>query len=360
MMFIQKNKRLGFTLVELLVVIAIIGMLIALLLPAVQAAREAARRMQCSNHLKQVGLAVHNFHDAKNGVPPICLGTERASIFFLLFPYIEQTALYDTMVATAKPLPWNSNWNDAWFRTGRTGDGDTVMWWRDGLTEDQRQGFGSVNIYSCPSRRAPQIADAPTYNLPGPLADYAVIIRYRYNSEDNLNWQRWSEFFASGHNQGRQFGPFRYCKRSGGVIANWLPRDNFSWWSDGTSNQLIFGEKHIPMGNLGICENSQRSWDCTYTHASGDERSARTFNIGRPIHPASAEGSPEPMTRNANDFVDVESPRANNLYSFGGPHSGVCQYLIGDGAVRPVSVSTSRDVMVALADVSDGISVALP
>lgn len=92
----------GFTLVELLVVIAIIGILIALLLPAVQAAREAARRMQCSNNCKQLGLALHNFHDAYNRFPafyndPVNLGRNavRGSWLLPLMPFIEQAALYE-------------------------------------------------------------------------------------------------------------------------------------------------------------------------------------------------------------------------------------------------------------------------
>ncbi len=102
------NKRHGFTLVELLVVIAIIGILVALLLPAVQAAREAARRMSCTNNLKQLGLSLHNYHDTFKVFPPGYLAsgvtaTDPASAETgrgfawgaLLLPFIEQSALHD-------------------------------------------------------------------------------------------------------------------------------------------------------------------------------------------------------------------------------------------------------------------------
>src|ERR1700712_1431839 len=86
----------GFTLIELLVVIAIIAVLIALLLPAVQAAREAARRAQCFNNLKQVGLALHNYHDT-NGTFPANRAAQSISVHARLLPFMEQGPLFNSI-----------------------------------------------------------------------------------------------------------------------------------------------------------------------------------------------------------------------------------------------------------------------
>lgn len=106
----MRVKRKAFTLVELLVVIAIIGVLVGLLLPAVQAAREAARRSQCQNNMKQIGIAVHTFHDSKKKLPssvrPFAASTVRAGAFILMLPYIERQDLwdlYDTNVTWSHP-----------------------------------------------------------------------------------------------------------------------------------------------------------------------------------------------------------------------------------------------------------------
>lgn len=117
------ERSRGFTLIELLVVIAIIAILIALLLPAVQQAREAARRSQCRNNLKQIGLAIHNYHDNFNFMPPFTTGSgypqnvggsaagfrTRLSGFVTILPYIDQAPLYNTITAdNPSQFPWNN------------------------------------------------------------------------------------------------------------------------------------------------------------------------------------------------------------------------------------------------------------
>jgi len=126
----RRWSRAGFTLVELLVVIAIIGILVALLLPAVQAAREAARRMSCSNNLKQLALGLHNYHDTHkkfpalgytgiNGAPGIGAGNWPYAWTIPSLPFVEQQPLYDQMQMQARPAggglptPWSTA-NNAW------------------------------------------------------------------------------------------------------------------------------------------------------------------------------------------------------------------------------------------------------
>ena len=115
----RSSRRSAFTLIELLVVIAIIAALIGLRLPAVQKVREAAARTQCTNHLKQMGLALHNYHDARGAFPHENRGP---SVFTSMLPYIEQDSQVANVTGTT-----SANWDKA----------------------------RPVKIYLCPSRRGP-------------------------------------------------------------------------------------------------------------------------------------------------------------------------------------------------------------
>ncbi len=142
----MNHRQRGFTLIELLVVIAIIAVLIALLLPAVQAAREAARRAQCTNNLKQIGLAMHNYHDQQGTLPPgvkgCCWGTWLISVL----PYIEQGPMFNA---------WNSYGNDQYENSGLQ-NGQFRYGGPANLTVTTRR----INSYLCPT-------DPNNLNLPG-------------------------------------------------------------------------------------------------------------------------------------------------------------------------------------------------
>jgi prepilin-type N-terminal cleavage/methylation domain-containing protein/prepilin-type processing-associated H-X9-DG protein len=141
---IMRKRRRGFTLIELLVVIAIIAVLIALLLPAVQAAREAARRAQCVNNVKQIGLAMHNYHDQQGTLAPACKGCCWGTWLVYILPFIEQQNLYNS---------WNSVGDD---RIDTTIQGDTTSGWNMGMF--RYDGVANITVtstrigtYSCPS-----------------------------------------------------------------------------------------------------------------------------------------------------------------------------------------------------------------
>ena len=148
MLIRSRQKARGFTLIELLVVIAIIAILIALLLPAVQQAREAARRTQCKNNLKQLGLALHNYHDSMSMFPRSQLGATTGtadwrghSAHVMILPYIEQAALYSQYEMDIH----------AWWDGGKTGVDGTA---HHNVQNANRAGMKRLTAFICPSNSA--------------------------------------------------------------------------------------------------------------------------------------------------------------------------------------------------------------
>ena len=390
------EEKRGFTLVELLVVIAIIGMLIALLLPAVQAAREAARRMQCTNNLKQIGLAVHNFHDTRNALPPCSLGFIRVSTLALLMPFIEQQANYDRLsrpsIGVGRTTHW---WNGIAGDPWGFGDDHTA----DPMTDADRKALASVPINVCPSRRAPgatatYAGDPETWEIaPGPQTDYAIVVmaaptyaQWQAVKPDNdltAYWWTTPKQHVPAHK-----GPFRsatttpefetyYYPVFTSVVNTWQPRDTISWLADGTSNQFLFGEKHIPSSLVGQC--SGKAWsgdantggDCSFlsSESASGATYSRTFSFAT-IDPADPNNPSRFWLRGDYGwewpmFKGNEGANAASvLWAFGGfgsSHPGTCNFLLGDGAVRGVSNTTpANPILISFALVNDGRATALP
>ncbi|MEC9188118.1 MAG: DUF1559 domain-containing protein [Planctomycetota bacterium] len=278
---VRNVKRKGFTLVELLVVIAIIGILIGLLLPAVQMAREAGRRIKCANNLKQIGLASHMFHDAQGYLP-----TARPRDAFLtwpvfLMPYIEQNSLYEKF--------------------------DVMRPYRVQPIEALQT---TIPIYFCPSRRLPMLARYETRRgFPnGALGDYAG------NAGNN---RFWSEFYGNA-NGVINSGDRRVIKVENGRINTLRGRYQFSNIIDGLSNTIFFGEKALNERHLG----KPGGWG-DGSFYNGDEP-ATVMRMGGRLFPI------------AKTFY-FPAPGPGTIPVFGSSHPTVCLFVLGDGSVHNIS-----------------------
>jgi prepilin-type N-terminal cleavage/methylation domain-containing protein len=322
-MFRPKSVR-GFTLIELLVVIAIIAVLIALLLPAVQQAREAARRTQCKSNLKQIGLALHNYHDIHQVFPPAYLvqpnadpvmGTPNAdgdngpgwTMLTALLPQIEQAPLYNAFNIN---LPsWHAN--------------------------NANPALTRIPVYRCPSDTSSSGIYKVVDNCgasPNTLATFSIS-----NFVANAGQvEVWSD---PGDLSSKANGPFYRNSRT--RIADVI---------DGTSNTVFLGEQTtyhtIGATWVGIVPNSQTCPTPRFAYAGSDEAAPQ-------INVHSGPGGPfetPPVIHPPNSNLGL----VDEMYSL---HTDGCHVLLGDGSVRFASKSMDAKVWSYLATCAGGETV---
>lgn len=356
--------RRGFTLVELLVVIAIIGVLVGLLLPAVQAAREAARRMSCSNNFKQIGLGIHNYHSAFKQLPTSMGGTQRAlagnvtnnsnrlynSFLVGLLPFVEQQGVWESVsnpstdVTPGASMP-GSTTNGMWPPMGPCAWQNAYAPW---ATE--------IPTYRCPSD--PSISRGA--GLGGGLglgrSNYAACIGdavdYVWNGGKNEN-----HFYNNGSGTGDQFDEGWMVTRSQAANRGffWQRHEaKFRDILDGLSNTIAGGEIVTSGGkrevnadyvrritganeNPSLCKSgahidpARPKFYATTASVSGNNQARGTrWADGRPAYTAFQTILPpnDPSCTFGNNHDNSEG-----IFSMGSRHQGGAHVLMGDGAV---------------------------
>ncbi len=343
-----RSQRTGFTLVELLVVIAIIGILVALLLPAIQAAREAARRTQCQNNLHQIGIALHSFHsahkvfpygandgDCEAGTPP----RELLSWRIQLLPYIERQAVYDALLPIAEKSKGTACTNP-----------ERRPW---DLCEYQQM---PISEYLCPNEGQPYVhGSVSSRGLDTWFGPKTAAVASYFGSAGPVSSgpADWGVPYVCGHCVGNVACPCNFGNKPGGnprgffhghnpggpgMMDLWANKISAGKVPDGTSKTLHVGETHWvdPESNQSGCFSSMH-WMATFSVAStvwgiNDDYMAR---LG--LNPAS---------------------HAENNYligcNFRSLHVGGAFFLFADGAVTFLTDETNDRLLANLGDRQDG------
>ncbi len=300
---VENGRRSGFTLIELLVVIAIIAVLVALLLPAIQQAREAARRSQCKNNLKQIGLALHNFEEAFGKLPAGAFWNQngtggKGSIFVYLTPYLEQKAIYDAFDLTQPNID------------GSKFPGTSNL-------------IGGVVLPTllCPSDSHPsQYFGLATHNYAASRGPTDVFD----NPACSCNYQ-WKSFAQAPLDDPLRFaGPFT---RIGTQVR-------LAEVTDGLTNTLFFGEVRP-----ACSQHAQNGWSL-----SNDGNGYCTTLIPINFYTCDDNAS-DPCRRPCNWNTEV---------GFKSAHTGGTHFLLGDGSVRFLSENIDYPTYQNLGNKADG------
>ena len=318
--------RPGFTLIELLVVIAIIAVLIALLLPAVQQAREAARRSQCQNNLKQLGIALHNYHDVYDAFPIGSAYQYSSSAFVSLLPYIEKGTLYN-------------QWTFAMVRGGQTINAPTST----------KNAFGSqvVPVFLCPSSPLETLSRA--VNTPRFGSSSYVGIAGASTTVDPVTTTTGSKCIQGLY---------------GSVCSNGVLPPNRSIRgaeiTDGMSNTIVLGEQSdYCVDSTGAKVDLRNSWRWGFTMGAGATgypgTSDWTSAVQNDSHNITTLRYAINFKTKTNDAGgNVEYGTNNGLQS---AHTGGAFVLRADGSVKFLSDSINlTNVLFILASRNDGIS----